>query len=163
MVFLYSSKEVKITINIWTIKNKWSHFFSFCPVQFMNGFCFVFSDVRQNKGTILKASVDYIRKLRKEQDRMRLVEEEKKNTEELNRRLLLRVQVRIAFERLTMFFHYLCFVMQLGSLTLSFIMKRIKFIVTSLWVYPRIFQNCSGIYLPVYSWAQFGEGCDVRN
>lgn len=98
----------------------------------MNGFCFVFSDVRQNKGTILKASVDYIRKLRKEQDRMRLVEEEKKNTEELNRRLLLRVQVRIAFERLTMFFHYLCFVVQLGSLTLSFIMKRIKFIVTSL-------------------------------
>jgi len=69
-----------------------------CPVQFTNGFCFVFSDVRQNKGTILKASVDYIRKLRREQDRMRQVEEEKRNTEELNRRLLLRVQVRIAFE-----------------------------------------------------------------
>lgn len=50
------------------------------------------SDVRQNKGTILKASVDYIRKLKREQDRMRLVEEEKRNTEELNRRLLLRVQ-----------------------------------------------------------------------
>ncbi|XP_020603125.1 microphthalmia-associated transcription factor-like isoform X2 [Orbicella faveolata] len=50
------------------------------------------SDVRQNKGTILKASVDYIRKLRREQDRMRQVEEEKRNTEELNRRLLLRVQ-----------------------------------------------------------------------
>lgn len=50
------------------------------------------SDVRQNKGTILKASVDYIRKLKREQDRMRLLEEEKKNTEEINRRLLLRVQ-----------------------------------------------------------------------
>lgn len=67
-------------------------------VQFMKWFCFVSSDVRQNKGTILKASVDYIRKLKREQDRMRQVEEEKRNTEELNRRLLLRVQVRIAFE-----------------------------------------------------------------
>ena len=59
---------------------------------------FSFSDVRQNKGTILKASVDYIRKLKREQDRMKQVEEEKRNTEELNRRLLLRVQVRITFE-----------------------------------------------------------------
>lgn len=59
---------------------------------------FSFSDVRQNKGTILKASVDYIRKLRREQDRMKQVEEEKRNTEELNRRLLLRVQVRITVE-----------------------------------------------------------------
>ena len=59
---------------------------------------FSFSDVRQNKGTILKASVDYIRKLKREQDRMKQVEEEKRNTEELNRRLLLRVQVKIAFE-----------------------------------------------------------------
>ena len=49
--------------------------------------------MRQNKGTILKASVDYIRKLKREQDRMRQLEEEKKNTEEINRRLLLRVQV----------------------------------------------------------------------
>lgn len=50
------------------------------------------SDVRQNKGTILKASVDYIRKLKREQEHMRQLEEEKKNTEEINRRLLLRVQ-----------------------------------------------------------------------
>ena len=53
------------------------------------------SDVRQNKGTILKASVDYIKRLRREQDRMKQVEEEKRNTEELNRRLLLRVQVSL--------------------------------------------------------------------
>ena len=57
---------------------------------------FVSSDVRQNKGTILKASVDYIRKLKREQEHMRQLEEEKKNTEEINRRLLLRVQVRFA-------------------------------------------------------------------
>ena len=53
------------------------------------------SDMRQNKGTILKASVDYIKRLRREQDRMKQVEEEKRNTEELNRRLLLRVQVSL--------------------------------------------------------------------
>lgn len=57
---------------------------------------FFSSDVRQNKGTILKASVDYIRKLKREQEHMRQLEEEKKNTEEINRRLLLRVQVRFA-------------------------------------------------------------------
>lgn len=55
----------------------------------------VSSDVRQNKGTILKASVDYIRRLKKEQDRIRQLEEEKRNSEELNRRLLLRVQVSL--------------------------------------------------------------------
>ena len=55
----------------------------------------LFSDVRQNKGTILKASVDYIRRLRKEQDRIKQIEEEKRSTEELNRRLLLRVQVSL--------------------------------------------------------------------
>lgn len=50
------------------------------------------SDVRQNKGTILKASVDYIRKLKREQERIKQIEDDKRNTEELNRRLLLRVQ-----------------------------------------------------------------------
>jgi len=55
----------------------------------------LFSDVRQNKGTILKASVDYIRRLKKEQDRIKQIEEEKRSTEELNRRLLLRVQVSL--------------------------------------------------------------------
>ena len=66
--------------------------FYFSNTEFVLMF-FIFSDVRQNKGTILKASVDYIRKLRREQDRMRQLEEEKRHTEELNRRLLLRVQV----------------------------------------------------------------------
>lgn len=50
------------------------------------------SDVRQNKGTILKASVDYIRKLKREQERIRQLEEDKRSTEDLNRKLLLRVQ-----------------------------------------------------------------------
>ncbi|XP_074619977.1 transcription factor EC-like isoform X2 [Acropora palmata] len=50
------------------------------------------SDMRQNKGTILKASVDYIRKLKREQERIRQLEEDKRSTEDLNRKLLLRVQ-----------------------------------------------------------------------
>lgn len=54
-----------------------------------------FRDVRQNKGTILKASVDYIRKLKREQERIRQIEEDKRSTEELNRKLLLRVQVSL--------------------------------------------------------------------
>lgn len=67
--------------------------FSVCSLRlFVPIMC---SDVRQNKGTILKASVDYIKRLRREQDRMKQVEEEKRNTEELNRRLLLRVQVSL--------------------------------------------------------------------
>jgi hypothetical protein len=41
---------------------------------------------RQNKGSILKASVDYIRKLKKDQ-------EEVKRTKLENRKLLLKVQV----------------------------------------------------------------------
>ena len=55
----------------------------------------LFRDVRQNKGTILKASVDYIRKLKREQERIKQIEDDKRNTEELNRRLLLRVQVSL--------------------------------------------------------------------
>ena len=54
-----------------------------------------FRDVRQNKGTILKASVDYIRKLKREQERIRQLEEDKRSTEDLNRKLLLRVQVSL--------------------------------------------------------------------
>ncbi|EDO44411.1 predicted protein [Nematostella vectensis] len=49
-------------------------------------------DSRQNKGTILKASVDYIRNLKKDVDKMKLIEEEKRQLEMLNRKLLLRVQ-----------------------------------------------------------------------
>ncbi|XP_054465014.1 transcription factor E3a [Anoplopoma fimbria] len=47
---------------------------------------------RWNKGTILKASVDYIRKLQKEQQRARELEERQRRLENTNRNLLLRVQ-----------------------------------------------------------------------
>jgi hypothetical protein len=45
---------------------------------------------RQNKGSILKASVDYIRKLKKDQ-------EEVKRTKLENRKLLLKVQVGLVY------------------------------------------------------------------
>jgi len=49
-------------------------------------------DMRTNKGTILKASVDYIRKLRKDQDRLRTYEEKQRALESSNRKMLLRIQ-----------------------------------------------------------------------
>ncbi|XP_038636915.1 transcription factor EC isoform X2 [Scyliorhinus canicula] len=49
-------------------------------------------DVRWNKGTILKASVEYIKWLQKEQHRIRELENRQKKLEQANRRLLLRIQ-----------------------------------------------------------------------
>lgn len=50
--------------------------------------------MRWNKGTILKASVDYIRKLQREQQRAKELETRQKKLEHANRHLLLRIQVR---------------------------------------------------------------------
>ncbi|XP_074840198.1 transcription factor EC [Carettochelys insculpta] len=49
-------------------------------------------DMRWNKGTILKASVEYIKWLQKEQHRARELEHRQKKLEQTNRRLLLRIQ-----------------------------------------------------------------------
>ncbi|XP_072305510.1 transcription factor E3-like [Eucyclogobius newberryi] len=49
-------------------------------------------EMRWNKGTILKASVDYIRKLQKEQQRAREMEDRQRRLESTNRSLLLRIQ-----------------------------------------------------------------------
>ncbi|KAK0141692.1 Transcription factor E3 [Merluccius polli] len=49
-------------------------------------------EMRWNKGTILKASVDYIRKLQKEQQRAKEVEMRQKKLEHANHSLLLRIQ-----------------------------------------------------------------------
>uniref|UniRef100_A0A8C3SF51 Transcription factor binding to IGHM enhancer 3 n=1 Tax=Chelydra serpentina TaxID=8475 RepID=A0A8C3SF51_CHESE len=49
-------------------------------------------EMRWNKGTILKASVDYIRKLQKEQQRSREMELRQRKLEQANRSLQLRVQ-----------------------------------------------------------------------
>ncbi|XP_061407871.1 microphthalmia-associated transcription factor-like isoform X2 [Lethenteron reissneri] len=49
-------------------------------------------DMRWNKGTILKASVDYIRRLQKEQQRSRDMEARQRRLEHANRSLVMRVQ-----------------------------------------------------------------------
>uniref|UniRef100_A0A8C7XQF0 Transcription factor binding to IGHM enhancer 3b n=1 Tax=Oryzias sinensis TaxID=183150 RepID=A0A8C7XQF0_9TELE len=49
-------------------------------------------EMRWNKGTILKASVDYIRKLQKEQQRAKDVEVRQKKLEQANHILMLRIQ-----------------------------------------------------------------------
>lgn len=51
-------------------------------------------DVRPNKGTILKSSVDYIKVLKHEVQRMKQVEARQKQLELQNRRLFLRIQVQ---------------------------------------------------------------------
>lgn len=51
-----------------------------------------FRDVRQNKGGILKASVDYIRRLRHDRDRLAQNEARQRQLEQQNRKLVLRVQ-----------------------------------------------------------------------
>lgn len=53
------------------------------------------SEMRWNKGTILKASVDYIRKLQKEQHRAKDIEMRQKKLEQVNHSLLLRIQVSL--------------------------------------------------------------------
>ncbi|XP_076861054.1 transcription factor EC isoform X2 [Brachyhypopomus gauderio] len=49
-------------------------------------------DMRWNKGTILKASVEYIKWLQKEQQHARDLENRQKKLEQANRRLMLRIQ-----------------------------------------------------------------------
>ncbi|KAL1021035.1 hypothetical protein UPYG_G00007880 [Umbra pygmaea] len=49
-------------------------------------------DMRWNKGTILKASVDYIRKLQREQLRAKELENRQRKLEHANRHLILRIQ-----------------------------------------------------------------------
>ncbi|KAL1020539.1 hypothetical protein UPYG_G00001410 [Umbra pygmaea] len=49
-------------------------------------------EARWNKGTILKASVDYIRRLQKEQQRAKEMETKQRKLEHSNRSLLLRIQ-----------------------------------------------------------------------
>ncbi len=55
--------------------------------------CVLLRDMRWNKGTILKASVDYIRKLQREQQRAKELENRQKKLEHANRHLMLRIQV----------------------------------------------------------------------
>ncbi|XP_071205468.1 transcription factor E3-like isoform X5 [Salvelinus alpinus] len=54
--------------------------------------CYGDRETRWNKGTILKASVDYIRRLQKEQQRAKEVETRQRKLEHSNRSLLLRIQ-----------------------------------------------------------------------
>uniref|UniRef100_A0A671KW85 Microphthalmia-associated transcription factor-like n=1 Tax=Sinocyclocheilus anshuiensis TaxID=1608454 RepID=A0A671KW85_9TELE len=55
-------------------------------------------DMRWNKGTILKASVDYIRRLQREQQRAKELENRQKKLEHANRHLMLRIQVNILWK-----------------------------------------------------------------
>ena len=62
-------------------------------------------DVRQNKGSILKASVEYIRKLKIDQERKIFLEEKCKLQEYQNKKLLLKLQVGFLIMRYYFFFN----------------------------------------------------------
>ena len=57
--------------------------------------CAKVRDVRQNKGSILKASVDYIKLLRRDKEKRSAVEERCKKLEQNHRRALLKIQVSL--------------------------------------------------------------------
>ena len=50
-------------------------------------------DVRQNKGSILKASVDYIRLLKRDKERREAMEERCRKLEQANRNTLIKMRV----------------------------------------------------------------------
>ena len=50
-------------------------------------------DVRQNKGSILKASVEYIKKLKLDQQSKVLLEQKSRKIEYQNRKLILKLRV----------------------------------------------------------------------
>ena len=50
------------------------------------------SEARQNKGTILKASVEYIRKLQRDLQKLRIQDAKQRQLEETNRQMRMRIQ-----------------------------------------------------------------------
>lgn len=74
--------------------------------------------MRWNKGTILKASVDYIRKLQKEQQRAKDVEMRQKKLEQANHSLMLRIQVSVQFS-----FIYVALFYRNGYLKVCFVVR----------------------------------------
>lgn len=50
------------------------------------------SEARQNKGTILKASVDYIKKMQRDMNKLKVQEAKQRQLEETNRQMRLRIQ-----------------------------------------------------------------------
>ena len=58
-------------------------------------------DQRWNKGTILKASVEYIRKLNHRQRRNEATEQRMKKLEQMNRSIMLRLQVCLVGAKLS--------------------------------------------------------------
>ena len=56
---------------------------------------FFLRDFRQNKGTILKASVDYIRRMQRDMEKSRMQDAKQRQLEEANKKMRLRIQVSI--------------------------------------------------------------------
>ena len=75
------------------IRRSWKHFGVITKISFSSSWNVYFRDARWNKGTILKAAVDYIHSLQKEQTRVRQAEMRAQEMESINKQLHMRVQV----------------------------------------------------------------------
>ena len=64
--------------------------------------------MRQNKGSILKASVDYIKLLRRDRERRSGLEERCKKLEQNHRRALLKIQASLFVALLFCCFKFCC-------------------------------------------------------
>ncbi|KAM6977716.1 LOW QUALITY PROTEIN: transcription factor E3a [Aplochiton taeniatus] len=90
-------KNIKIEITVerrrrFNIDNRIKELRALIPMSSDPPPCYGDREMRWNKGTILKASVDYIRKLQKEQQRPKDIEAQQRKLENANRSLLLRIQ-----------------------------------------------------------------------
>ena len=73
--------------------------------------CSACRDMRQNKGSILKASVDYIKKLKRDSEQLRMERDEKSQLEKNFQKLQLKFTVSIFG-----LYVYLCFLVSYESL-----------------------------------------------
>ena len=64
-------------------------------VEVLSTQLFFLRDFRQNKGTILKASVDYIRRMQRDMEKSRMQDAKQRQLEEANKKMRLRIQVSI--------------------------------------------------------------------
>ena len=75
------------------MNRKWIFIIEMDANVVINRFHEIVKDVRQNKGSILRATVEYVKILKKEQTRKRQIEDKCKIQEYQNRKLLLLLQV----------------------------------------------------------------------
>ena len=81
---------IHIHVDVWGFILSFSFPLSFPP--YLPSLSNTHSEARQNKGTILKASVEYIRKLQRDLQKLRIQDAKQRQLEETNRQMRMRIQ-----------------------------------------------------------------------